>query len=138
MDKDRTVICNIISKMLDYPNDYGIYPTTRAYDKLEEYIEGIRKTVWGDQEVMVIAAFRYSLGRMTYIVKDCCDWLIEQWPNFREGTRALIQKELEAAFERDDDRRRRLYIGNSDCKPLGHDCDREQWERVRALWEVKG
>jgi len=92
---------------------------------------------WGDQEVMVIAAFRYSLGRMTYIVKDCCDWLIEQWPNFREGTRALIQKELEAAFERDDLARRRIYA-EFNHRPLGHDCDREQWERVRRLWEVKG
>ena len=100
-----------------------------------EYIEP--PSPWGADETMVIAAFRYSLGRMTYIVSDCCDWLIEQWPNFSERTRELIQKELEAAFERDGVARKDsswAYIS----KPLGHDCDREQWERVRRLWEVKG
>ncbi len=38
-DRDRTEICNIISEMLDNPNKYGIYPTGRAYDKLEKYME---------------------------------------------------------------------------------------------------
>ncbi len=42
MDKDRTEICKIISEMLDNPDEYGIYPTSIAYTKLEEYIEEIR------------------------------------------------------------------------------------------------
>ena len=98
------------------------------------------KNPWGDQEVMVIAAFRYCLGRMTYIVKDCCDWLIEQWPEFSQRTKELIQKELEKEFARDDVARERdeKYSPYLYCFPLGHDCDREQWERVRRLWEVKG
>ena len=25
-----------------------------------------------------------------------------------------------------------------ECKPLGWDCDRQQWERVRRLWNQKG
>jgi len=42
MDRDRKVICDIISNMLDSPDKSGIYPTTEAYDKLEAYVESIR------------------------------------------------------------------------------------------------
>jgi hypothetical protein len=42
MDKDRTEICRIISEMLDNPRECEIYPTSKAYDELEKYIEGIR------------------------------------------------------------------------------------------------
>ena len=47
MDKDRIEICNIISKMLDNPDKYGIYPTTDAYDALEKHIEGVRMEALG-------------------------------------------------------------------------------------------
>ena len=43
-DDDRQVICNIISNMLDHPDEHGIYPTTKAYNELEEYIAKIRQT----------------------------------------------------------------------------------------------
>lgn len=39
MEKDRTAICNIISEMLDNPDECGIYGTTKAYDRLERYVE---------------------------------------------------------------------------------------------------
>lgn len=38
---DRAKICDIISEMLDNPKE-GIYPTTRAYDKLEMLISSTR------------------------------------------------------------------------------------------------
>jgi len=42
----------------------------------------------------------------------------------------LIQKELENAFLRDD-----MDRGDkANYLPLGHDCDRQQWEKVRELW----
>ena len=28
-----------------------------------------------------------------------------------------------------------LALEGRDYKPLGHDCDRAQWEKVRRLWE---
>jgi hypothetical protein len=40
---DRQVVCDIISEMLDDPDEYGIYPTTRCYDKLEQYIKNVRE-----------------------------------------------------------------------------------------------
>jgi hypothetical protein len=42
MDKDRTVICKIISRMLDNPDKQGIYPTSTAYAELEHYVEKVR------------------------------------------------------------------------------------------------
>jgi len=47
MDKDRTAICNIISDMLDKPDDCDIYPTSTAYTRLEHYIEGVRAEAIG-------------------------------------------------------------------------------------------
>ena len=45
--KDRTVICNIISKMLDNPDEYGIYPTSTAYTELELYVQQERTIAVG-------------------------------------------------------------------------------------------
>lgn len=45
--KDRTVICGIISDMLDNPDKHGIYPTSTAYTRLERYIEGVRMEAIG-------------------------------------------------------------------------------------------
>lgn len=47
MSDDRQVVCNIISEMLDNPNECGIYPTTKAYDDLVDYIEGERYVACG-------------------------------------------------------------------------------------------
>lgn len=85
---------------------------------------------WGWQALMPIAAHRYCLGRMTYIVGACADWLVEQWPALPENARQIIQRDTEEAFARDDEAR---AIGDQH-KPLGYDCDRRDWERVRALW----
>ena len=86
---------------------------------------------YGRDDLMAVAAFRYCLGRMTYIVSDCACWLIEQWPNIAENARKVIQRDLEDAFKRDDEAR----ADGNDYKPLGHDCDRMQWEKVRRLWQ---
>ena len=37
----RGEICKIISKMLDNPDKYGIYPTGKCYDELEVLITNI-------------------------------------------------------------------------------------------------
>ena len=76
---------------------------------------------------------RYCLGRMTYIVSDCANWLIKIWPLLSPSTQRIVRLDIEEAFERDDADREagRTY------KALGHDCDRKQWERVRALWMAK-
>lgn len=85
---------------------------------------------WGFNALMVTAAFRYCLGSQTYIVGACADWIVENWTRFPEGPRAIIQRDLEETFRRDDEAR----AHGETHKPLGWDCDRRDWERVRALW----
>lgn len=84
--------------------------------------------------LMVIAATRYCMGRMTYIVGNCVDWLIQIWPLLSVQTRNIIRRDIEEAFDRDD--RDREF--NHSINYLGHDCDRKEWERVRRLWAESG
>jgi len=90
-----------------------------------------REEAWGWQELMVVSAFRYCLGRQTYVVGVCADWIIANWDKFSPNNKILIQRDLEEAFEGDDCDRK----GNDNYKRLGHDCDRAEWERVRRLWQ---
>ncbi len=85
---------------------------------------------FGRDELMVVAAVRYCTGRMTYIVSDCADWLIEIWPILSDKTQNIIKRDIEEAFTRDDEDRE----SGRDYKALGHDCDRAEWSRVRKLW----
>lgn len=82
-------------------------------------------------EHMIHQSFRYIIGRMSYAVSEWVDWCVQAWPEIPVSERAIIQRELEAAFERDD------MLGKTaraHFSPLGSECDREQWERVRALY----
>ena len=78
-----------------------------------------------------LGAFRFYCGRMTYAVSDFCDLLRKEWPNLPEHTRSLIRAELEETFVRDD-----KFRPHDHYAPLGADCDRKEWEKVRAIWET--
>lgn len=82
---------------------------------------------------MIINAVRYATGRMTYAVLETCDWLVANWSNLPERVRQIIRQDLECEFRRDDMARADPYRAKM-ILPLGHDCDRAQWERVRRLW----
>lgn len=92
-----------------------------------------REQAWGWNDLMVISAFRYSVGRATYISQVCAEWIIDIWPILTDNTRAVIQRDLEREFQRDDEARQR----GENYLPLGWDIDRKEWEKVRALWSVK-
>lgn len=47
MKQDRQYICEVISRMLDNPNENGIYPTTEVYDMLENFIHSVRVSAVG-------------------------------------------------------------------------------------------
>lgn len=89
---------------------------------------------WGEHDWITWAAMRYCLGRRTYITGMAASWLIEHWPNIDQSAQKIIQRDIEEAFTRDDEARAR----NADYKPLGWDCDRREWERVRELWTQRG
>lgn len=80
-----------------------------------------------------IGATRYYLGRMTYAVADYCELLIEQWSLLPESVKKMIKKDVEQEFTLDDAARR----FRDENLPLGMDCDRLSWERVRTLWATK-
>lgn len=87
---------------------------------------------YGRDDLMVLAAVRYCLGRMSYIVGDCCEWLPQVWPRLTPNMKTVIARDIEAEFARDDEARAR----GDKYKPLGMDMDREQWESVRVLWRT--
>jgi hypothetical protein len=64
----------------------------------------------------------------------CAEWIVKMWSEFSEKNRAIIKRDLEQAFC-DDDRHR---AEGDTFKPLGDDCDRRAWEKVRALWAKPG
>ena len=37
-DRIRGVICNLMSEMLDNPDEHGIYPTGRFMSKMEQFV----------------------------------------------------------------------------------------------------
>ena len=47
MERDREEIVNIISEMLDNPDEIGIFPTGDCFNQLEEYVETIRHETIG-------------------------------------------------------------------------------------------
>lgn len=70
---------------------------------------------WGMNDLMVTAAHRYCLGRRSYIVSECVDWLIKNWGLFHVETKKQIIVETKEAIERGF---------------AGDDCDVEQWQRL--------
>ena len=89
-----------------------------------------------DHQVAVWAV-RYCLGRMTYAVGSCVEWLIWVWPDLNEDARSTIKRDIEEAFAEDDrdrDHDRKNPNGASGYRRLGMDMDRREWERVRKLW----
>jgi hypothetical protein len=92
--------------------------------------------LWGSNQFVVLATVRYCLGRQTYIVGECARWLIANWADIEPQMKTLIERDVEDEFRRDDEARSRAREGEH--KPLGWDCDRKEWERVRELWTPRG
>lgn len=65
-------------------------------------------------QLMVMAAHRYCLGRRTYIVGACIEWLRTYWPLVAAGTRSVIICDTAQAIERDE---------------AGMDMDKRAWQR---------
>ena len=53
-----------------------------------------------DDQLMVIAAHRYCLGRQSYIVGACLDWLRQTWPQMVKNTQHVILRDtIEALID---------------------------------------
>lgn len=74
---------------------------------------------------LIHSSFRYYLGRRTIATCAFARSLAAAWPLIAKRTREMIARELSQAYA-DAER-----YPNSQWKPLGDDCDRESWDKVR-------
>ena len=91
-------------------------------------------------------AFRYCLGRMTYVVSDYCEEATRKIRQITDHFLQLLEKELSEAILKDDEQR----ANGEQFKTLGWDCDRVYWVRLFELvseevdrrelehWAIKG
>lgn len=84
-----------------------------------------------------VGAFRYYVGRRTIVVDSFCRSLVDRWESLPERAKTIIERELEELFNEDDYMRGEPNRPEFCTLPLGWDCDRESWERVRDLWKNK-
>ena len=52
------------------------------------------------QEELTICAFRYCLGRSTYVVSEMCDHLRNHWDEICPAYQGLIKQEVQDAIDR--------------------------------------
>lgn len=74
-------------------------------------------------DVICFCAFRYALGRSTYIVKDVCDIFIDNISVLHNNTKEKMKEEIREALASDR---------------AGMECDRREWEYLLEILENKG
>lgn len=71
-----------------------------------------------DFEMMLLSAFRYSLGRTTYMSGVCVEWLTKYWDIMPYNYKEQIHRDITHAIE----------VGMA-----GHDCDIAEWKKLLKL-----
>jgi len=69
-----------------------------------------------DEQLLVMMAFRYALGRKTYVVSNIVDLILDSWDEFSRQRQDQLKREI---LEHEE-----LY-GN-----LGHECDKKCWYKI--------
>jgi hypothetical protein len=65
-----------------------------------------------NDQLMSLAAFRYCLGRRSYIVGSCLEWLRDTWEQFEPNTKSVMVRDTIEALMDDN---------------AGHSCDVREW-----------
>jgi hypothetical protein len=65
---------------------------------LQENVEDHTPMLDWENELMILAAFRYSLNRSSYIVSICQDWLSEQWFKLSYHTQLNVLRDIVQAI----------------------------------------
>lgn len=79
---------------------------------------------------LVFWSFRYFLGRQTIATCQFAEELSKAFPLLNKRVKNLIRRELDRSFQEDDKARK----NNEKFLPLGLDCDRQQWQKVREAY----
>ena len=53
-----------------------------------------------NQDILLFCAFRYALGRQTYVVSTVADIIKANWDHMSQGRRDMFRKEIEEAIEK--------------------------------------
>ena len=81
-----------------------------------ELLEKNAMTVRTDDDVLIlIAAFRYALGRATYITDTVASFILHNWDQLNDNEKKLIVREILDAKDRGE---------------VGQDCDWHSWKRI--------
>jgi len=70
------------------------------------------------QDEMLLCAFRYCLGRRTYMVNICVENIIKNWNKIGSRLKEILHKEIRQAQSRNQ---------------LGDPCDAMDWEKILKL-----
>ncbi len=83
-------------------------------------------TIW-------FCAFRYTLGRVSYIVSEFEEAFLTNFDEIPDKTKKLMLRELKFAFKEDSEQREMSH--NQYQYALGHDWDRASWQNVLSKLE---
>ena len=79
-------------------------------------------------DILFFCAFRYALGRMSYIVSDVAELIELHWTKLPEKTQTLIVKELGKAIREHENNSKEDYLGK--FGRLGMEQDYRVWKRL--------
>jgi hypothetical protein len=95
----------------------------KIYKKVGSRYKEVSQSMNLDQELVITAAFRYALGRATYIVGSVCAELVRLEPVLGEGQKMMISREIQEYQDKHG--------------KAGWDMDNDEWNYVKWLFDPK-
>lgn len=74
-----------------------------------------------NEEIVLACAFRYALGRQTYVVGSVCYELKRHYPNLNKSFKERTVREIIEYYDK---------YGN-----LGHEIDEREWRNIQFLFD---
>jgi len=112
--------------MIEFKNEIGLLKSIKK--SLQEFQEENKSHEYSHEkkeektenylDEMILYAFRYCLGRSSYAVGICIEYLIDNWDKISKKNKALIHKEINQAIADND---------------AGWGCDIEAWKKILKL-----
>ena len=78
-------------------------------------------------QTLAIQSLRYCLGRRTFAVIDCVEFIRKHWQDLTKHAKAIIIRDLDEALQSHEDDLR----DNREYCYLGDQCDYQKWKSLR-------
>lgn len=85
-------------------------------------------------DYMIMSTVDRALGSKTISAMSFVQDLARHWDSLPARVRHYIQRRVEEEFVADDAER---AAGLTEFLPLGMDCDRAEWEKLRKRWRAE-